>query len=77
MYLNHEIAFSEVGLADNGETGTKELYESGLKAPKMLKDFFVSLTNAFPSCIRKAKTAAFIISGKILLGVMMYTSIFY
>ncbi|KAI9488561.1 hypothetical protein BDB00DRAFT_740586, partial [Zychaea mexicana] len=58
-----EIAFSEVRLADDGETGTKELCESGLKAPKMLKDFFVSLTNAFPSCIHKAKIAAFIISG--------------
>ncbi|KAI7852930.1 hypothetical protein BDC45DRAFT_171484 [Circinella umbellata] len=40
VYLNYEIALSEVGLADDGENGTKELHESGLKAPKMLKDFF-------------------------------------
>ncbi|KAI9493557.1 hypothetical protein BDB00DRAFT_787860 [Zychaea mexicana] len=65
MFYNnndHEIAFSEVGLCDDGENGTKELYERGLKASKMLKDFFVSLTNTFPNSIRTSRTAAFIIS---------------
>ena len=64
VYLGHEIAFSEVGLLDEDENETKELHEQGLKAPKMLKDFFSSLTNAFPRAVHKSKTAAFIISGK-------------
>ena len=40
LYLNYEIGFSEVGLKDDGASGTKELYECGMKAPKMMKDFF-------------------------------------
>ncbi|KAI9247189.1 hypothetical protein BDA99DRAFT_543035 [Phascolomyces articulosus] len=55
-------AFSEVDLADEGETGTEELYKSGLKTPKMLKVIFVSLTNRFPHSIHGSKTASFILS---------------
>ena len=63
LYLNYEIGFSEVGLKDEGENGTKELHESGMKAPKMLKDFFVSILHDRPSIIHSIKTGAFIISG--------------
>ena len=63
LYLNYEIGFTEVGLKDDGENGTKELYESGMKAPKMLKDFFLSIIRERPSIIHSIKTGAFIISG--------------
>ncbi|KAI7853391.1 hypothetical protein BDC45DRAFT_536489 [Circinella umbellata] len=39
VYLNHELALSEVGLADDGENGTKEFHKNGLKTPKMLKEY--------------------------------------
>ncbi|KAG2220369.1 hypothetical protein INT45_010755 [Circinella minor] len=62
-FMNYELGFSEVALKDEGENGTKELYESGMKAPKMLKDFLVSIVRDRPSIIHAAKTGAFIISG--------------
>ncbi|KAI9490619.1 hypothetical protein BDB00DRAFT_875080 [Zychaea mexicana] len=71
LYLNYEIGFTEVGLKDDGENGTKELYESGIKAPKMLKDFFVSIINERPSIIHSIKTGAFIISGLHMSPIIM------
>ncbi|KAI9247671.1 hypothetical protein BDA99DRAFT_591785 [Phascolomyces articulosus] len=71
LYLNYEIGFTEVGLKDDGENGTKELYESGMKAPKMLKDFFVSIIHERPSIIHSIKTGAFIISGLHMSSIIM------
>ncbi|KAI7856289.1 hypothetical protein BDC45DRAFT_64627 [Circinella umbellata] len=71
LYLNYEIGFSEVGLKDDGASGTKELYECGMKAPKMMKDFFSAIINEQPSVIRSTKIAAFIISGLHMSALIM------
>ncbi|KAI7853491.1 hypothetical protein BDC45DRAFT_510399 [Circinella umbellata] len=71
LYLNYEIGFNEVGLKDEGENDPKELHESGMKAPKMLKDFFVSILHDRPSIIHSIKTGAFIISGLHMSSIIM------
>jgi hypothetical protein len=37
-YFKGEVGCSEVGKKDEGDAGTKECRELGLKVPKMLKD---------------------------------------
>ncbi|KAI9243820.1 hypothetical protein BDA99DRAFT_610347 [Phascolomyces articulosus] len=62
-YLNYELGISEVALKDEGENGSKELHESSIRAPKMLKDFLTNIARERPSILHSIKTAAFIISG--------------
>lgn len=51
MYLNYELGFSEVAVKDKEEKITKELYEIGMKGPKMMEDSLVSIVLDQPSTI--------------------------
>ena len=49
-YLGKELAFVKFGLADDGETGTKDLHEGGMKVPKMLKESGLYVQSAMGFC---------------------------
>ena len=64
MYDGAELGCAEAGTSDEGELGTKELNESGLKCPKPLRDMFVLLLNKYPDKQHGISTFGFILMGK-------------
>lgn len=64
-HLSSELDCVEIGLVDHGPTGTKELQESKLKTPKMMRSFCSQIVEQYEIRANKVKIASIIISGKI------------
>lgn len=63
-YLTNEIGCVEIGLADHGANGTKELNEAKIKVPMMLKSFHQRIASQYDISANNAKVVGFVISGE-------------
>ncbi|KAI8148726.1 hypothetical protein BJV82DRAFT_589382 [Fennellomyces sp. T-0311] len=63
VYDNNEIGCGEAGKVDGGEYGTKEMQESHLKCPRMLRDMLAELAKKHPDDLRQLRTFGIIMSG--------------
>ncbi|KAI8982405.1 hypothetical protein BDF20DRAFT_866742 [Mycotypha africana] len=68
-YLTHEVGCVEVGLHNNGPSGTKELQELEIKTPLMLKSFILHLIKDYEVMPKKFKVIA--ISGTYISAQIM------
>lgn len=65
-HLSSELGCVEIGLVDHGPTGTKELQESKLKTPKMMRSFCSQIVEQYKIRADEVKIASIIISGKLI-----------
>ena len=68
LYAANELGCLEIGLADSGPNGTKEMNERGLKIPKMLRDFCPKLVNEYEISPAGVKVVGMVISGMYIRG---------
>lgn len=61
---SNELACLELGLADSGSHGTKELNEVGIKVPIMMKNFALQISRQYGINMSGIKIVGFMISGK-------------
>ena len=61
--VDGEVGCSEVGKKDDGDHGSKELRELGLKVPKMMKDQMRKL-----ACLRPESRSHLAIIGFVIMG---------
>ncbi|KAI9470510.1 MAG: hypothetical protein EXX96DRAFT_490544, partial [Benjaminiella poitrasii] len=62
-HLSRELGCVEIGLAEKGPNDTKELQESTIKSPTMLKSFVYQLTEHYRIAPDNIKVVAIVISG--------------
>ncbi|GAA5798967.1 hypothetical protein HPULCUR_004376 [Helicostylum pulchrum] len=62
-YLSNEIGCLEIGLEDHGANGTKEINESSIKLPMMMKNFFTKIYNQYDFPTNDVKVVGIVISG--------------
>ncbi|ORX51979.1 hypothetical protein DM01DRAFT_1375189 [Hesseltinella vesiculosa] len=72
-----ELGCAEVGKKDDGDNGSKELYELGLKCPKMMKDQLCHLIKATPHHEYSLVIAGFVMMGLKLRAVVLDRSSTY
>ncbi|KAI9258418.1 hypothetical protein EDC94DRAFT_171179 [Helicostylum pulchrum] len=70
-YLSSELGCVEIGLDDHGVNGTKELQESKLKSPKMMRSFCKQMIEQYKLKADKIKTVPFIINGSFITAQVM------
>ncbi|GAN03109.1 hypothetical protein MAM1_0034d02560 [Mucor ambiguus] len=63
-HLSSELGCVEIGLVDHRANGTKELQESKLKSPKMMRSFCKQMIDQYKIKVNKIKIVSFIINGK-------------
>lgn len=63
-YISHELFCLEIGLNDHGPKGTKELNESSIKTPLMMKNFCSHLVSQYKMNPNRINIMGIIISGK-------------
>lgn len=63
-YGSIELACVEIGLTDNGSHGTKEMNEIGFKAPIMMKNFAIQISQQYNIKMSDIKVVGFMIYGK-------------
>jgi hypothetical protein len=68
IYSNNELGCVEIGLADNGGNGTKEINEKNIKVPKMMRNFCWKLINDYEVDPKEIKVVGFVISGMYIRG---------
>ncbi|GAA5811055.1 hypothetical protein MFLAVUS_004484 [Mucor flavus] len=71
LYSNNELGCVEIGLADNGSNGTKEINEKNIKVPKMMSDFCCKLVNDYEVEPKEIKVVGFVISGHHMTNTIM------
>ncbi|KAI8643104.1 hypothetical protein BD408DRAFT_465276, partial [Parasitella parasitica] len=62
-YISHELFCLEIGLKDHGPNDTKELNESSIKIPLMMKNFYLHLISQYKMNPNGIKIMGIIISG--------------
>ncbi|KAI9468474.1 MAG: hypothetical protein EXX96DRAFT_513026 [Benjaminiella poitrasii] len=67
-YLSSELGCVEIGLVDHGANGTKELQESKLKSPKMMRSFCKQIIDQYKIKANKIKIVSFIINGSFIIA---------
>ncbi|KAI9030033.1 hypothetical protein CLU79DRAFT_802601 [Phycomyces nitens] len=70
-YGSNELACLELGLADSGSRGTKELNEVGIKVPIMMKNFALQISRQYGIDMSGIKIVGFVISGLNLTALLM------
>ncbi|KAL0073762.1 hypothetical protein F4703DRAFT_1745744 [Phycomyces blakesleeanus] len=70
-HLSSELGCVEIGLVDHGANGTKELQESKLKSPKMMRSFCKQIINQYKIKANKIKIVSFIINGSFITAQVM------
>ncbi|KAI9483729.1 MAG: hypothetical protein EXX96DRAFT_632359 [Benjaminiella poitrasii] len=70
-YGSNELACLELGLADSGSHGTKELNEVGIKVPIMMKNFALQISRQYGINMSGIKIVGFMISGLNLTALLM------
>ncbi|KAG1369283.1 hypothetical protein G6F61_012462 [Rhizopus arrhizus] len=70
-HLSSELECVEIGLVDHGPTGTKELQESKLKTPKMMRSFCSQIIEQYKIKANKIKIVSVIISGPYITAEVM------
>ncbi|KAG1459449.1 hypothetical protein G6F55_004757 [Rhizopus delemar] len=68
---SNELACLELGLADSGSHGTKELNEVGIKVPRMMKNFALQISRQYGINMSGIKIVGFMISGLNLTALLM------
>lgn len=63
-YGSTELACLEIGLADGGPYGTKELNEAGIKTPIMMENFAIQIPQQYGIKMNEIRIAGMVISGK-------------
>lgn len=63
-YGSTELACLEIGLADGGPHGTKELNEAGIKTPIMMKNFAIQISQQYGIKMSEIRIVGMVISGK-------------
>ncbi|EIE78817.1 hypothetical protein RO3G_03522 [Rhizopus delemar RA 99-880] len=71
IYSNNELGCVEIGLADNGGNGTKEINEKNIKVPKMMRNFCWKLINDYKVDPKEIKVVGFVISGHYMTNTIM------
>ncbi|KAL7329115.1 hypothetical protein PS15p_207272 [Mucor circinelloides] len=73
-HLSSELGCVEIGLVDHGANGTKELQESKMKSPRMMRSFCKQLVDQYKIKANKIKIVSFVINGSfITVQVMTFT----
>ncbi|CEP16604.1 hypothetical protein [Parasitella parasitica] len=67
----NELACLELGLADSGSHGTKELNEVGIKVPIMMKNFALQISRQYGINMSGIKIVGFMISSLNLTALLM------
>ncbi|ORE10081.1 hypothetical protein BCV72DRAFT_316334, partial [Rhizopus microsporus var. microsporus] len=63
-HFSHELCCFEIGLNDCGPNDTKEMNESSIKTPIMMKNFCAHLVSQYKMEPKNIKIMGIIISGK-------------
>ncbi|GAA5796066.1 hypothetical protein HPULCUR_001435 [Helicostylum pulchrum] len=70
-YLSSELGCVEIGLVDHEVNGTKDLQESKLKSPKMMRSFCKQMIEQYKIKADKIKTMSFIMNGSFITAQVM------
>ncbi|CAO0798091.1 unnamed protein product [Mucor circinelloides] len=70
-HLSSELGCVEIGLVDHGANGTKELQESKMKSPRMMRSFCKQMVDQYKIKANKIKIVSFIINGSFITAQVM------